>query len=157
MNRRIFWLVAFMLTGFAMHAQKVMMQLTNETIQEFTTSSVDQMNFQNNHFQFKFTDGTSQTINFSMISRIYFDESFSVSELNDEAPALSLFPNPAGEFITLQQTEQLSGLLEVFSMSGHLVKSFWMEGESLQLNLSDFESGVYFVRYQHTNLKFIKL
>lgn len=157
MKHKLLWLAAIALTSLNLQAQTVYMQMTNAEIQEFPAISVDNMNFQNNHLQFQLSDGTTQTINFSMVRRLFFDATFGINQLNSLQQELVLFPNPANDCIYLKQKGLSRQTASVYSVSGQQVKSFIIENDETRISLEGLDSGIYFIRCQSINAKMIKL
>jgi hypothetical protein len=64
---------------------------------------------------------------------------------NNKPPETRIFPNPTNDLLTIRST--LSGLcsIEIFSSSGRLLFNHNIEGPTLQIDLSSFQKGVYFI------------
>ena len=73
----------------------------------------------------------------------------SVSEL--EASAMSVYPNPATEFIMISG-EMIGEYVEIYDITGHIVRT----STDTKINVSDLASGLYIVRYGNAVLKFTK-
>ncbi len=70
------------------------------------------------------------------------------------APAIQLYPNPAGEQLII---ENVYGNVAILDITGKVVKTVKSNATRLSINLSDLSSGVYFVRLANGNVaKFIK-
>ncbi|MDX2278608.1 MAG: T9SS type A sorting domain-containing protein [Saprospiraceae bacterium] len=64
---------------------------------------------------------------------------------NQSRPDLSVFPNPATEFISVEDHSDLVGEISVISMAGRKVKLFtYTKGE--QYAVSDLPKGMYLVQ-----------
>jgi hypothetical protein len=64
---------------------------------------------------------------------------------NQSRPDLSVFPNPATEFISVEDHSDLVGEISVISMAGRKVKMFtYTKGE--QYYVSDLPKGMYLVQ-----------
>jgi len=60
-------------------------------------------------------------------------------------PELSVFPNPATEFISVQDKNDLVGFVHVISLSGRRVKEFeYSKGE--HCSVTDLPKGMYLVQ-----------
>ena len=57
----------------------------------------------------------------------------------------SLYPNPAGQQITLQSNLNGPFEMEITSLNGQLIRTERMEGPTHQIDLSSFQKGVYFI------------
>ncbi|MBO7444838.1 MAG: choice-of-anchor J domain-containing protein [Bacteroidales bacterium] len=68
-----------------------------------------------------------------------------------EAPEFTIYPNPATDILTVNG----EGLAEVYNTLGQMVISENVNGNA-QLNVSNLESGVYFVRMNGATQRFIK-
>ena len=73
----------------------------------------------------------------------------SVSEI--EASAMSVYPNPATEFIMISG-EMIGEYVEIYDITGHIVRT----STDTKINVSDLASGLYSVRYGNAVLKFTK-
>lgn len=59
--------------------------------------------------------------------------------------SFSVYPNPADDFVVLQNAK-VGDKLDLFDVVGKKVKSFQVESESQQLDISELKTGVYFAR-----------
>jgi glutaredoxin-related protein len=74
---------------------------------------------------------------------------------------VSVYPNPAYDFITIRKAYPEHMSVEITSSTGQLISSKEMDGTTLQLDLSSFEKGVYFITVRSkdflTTRKIVKL
>ena len=86
---------------------------------------------------------------------IYFTENcqgcFTGIEENPEAEVL-VFPNPVDDMLTIRSTQPRHMILEITSPGGQLISIQEMEGTTLQLDLSSFQKGVYFITIRSKDL-----
>ena len=68
-----------------------------------------------------------------------------------DAPQFSIYPNPATSILNVEG----EGLAEVYNALGQMVISENVNGNA-QLNVSNLETGVYFVRMNGGSQRFIK-
>lgn len=68
-----------------------------------------------------------------------------------EASAMSVYPNPATEFIMISG-EMIGEYVEIYDITGHIVRT----STDTKINVSDLASGLYIVRYGNAVLKFTK-
>ena len=66
---------------------------------------------------------------------------------------LTLFPNPANNFVTL--SGENFGTVRIYNTLGQLVDEFETNGTELRINTMSYESGVYFVKTDETTLRFV--
>ncbi len=74
---------------------------------------------------------------------------------------VSIYPNPATDFLTIQTRQKVYFSVEVFTMSGQLIYYSRLKGTSHQIDPSTFQKGIFFVRFRSkdfvTTEKIIKL
>ena len=75
----------------------------------------------------------------------------SISATNSEQ-VLKLYPNPASSSVTVELNEALAegALIQVFDVSGSLVKSKNVNGEKQTLDISDLQSGSYIIQVSNS-------
>jgi hypothetical protein len=66
---------------------------------------------------------------------------------------IKVYPNPAVDFVTVDLTADLDGVLSLLSASGQMVRSIQtiQEDTSIQMNVQDLPKGVYLVRWVGTD------
>ena len=70
--------------------------------------------------------------------------------------SFTIYPNPADNFVILQNAK-VGEKLDLFDVVGKKVKSFQVESESQQLDVSELKTGVYFARSNQVEaIKIIK-
>jgi hypothetical protein len=111
-----------------------------------------------------YKDDSTAVIMFQYISdlggAIYFDnvrfDSYDVLTVaeNNEIMSVYIGPNPASEFIYLKTDEILNLNVQIYSIAG--IK-LYDEPFSDRINISSFQSGVYFLKLGNKVLKFVKI
>lgn len=102
-------------------------------------------------------------VGFGMVGKITVNQkqttSTQIAEKNDR---IRVFPNPAKEFINLSIPTSMGSaqMLKIYSITGSLVDSKTISGNSAKYNLAQLKSGVYFVEIQTSDkrevIKFIR-
>jgi aminopeptidase YwaD len=64
---------------------------------------------------------------------------------------LSIYPNPAKEVLTIETDRSGLYTIEITTLSGQLLYSAKMVGPVIQLNLSSFQKGLYFLTIRSRN------
>lgn len=67
----------------------------------------------------------------------------------------SIYPNPAANFITIDLSK--ASHLDVVDFAGKIVKTIDMKSASEKIDISDLESGSYFIKTEYETKGFIKL
>ena len=73
--------------------------------------------------------------------------------INDNESSVSLFPNPANDFVTL--SGETLGTVRVYNALGQMVEEFVANGNELRINTMSYENGVYFVKTDEKTMKFV--
>lgn len=88
------------------------------------------------------------------VSAPNYENTLTVNEF--EQSSLVIYPNPADNFVVLQNAK-VGDKLDLFDVVGKKVRSFNVESESQQLDISDLKTGVYFARSNQLDaIKIIK-
>jgi N-acetylneuraminic acid mutarotase len=87
---------------------------------------------------------TFQNPPFSEVWRFNLDSLFVSTEEPDQL-AFSIYPNPTKDRLTIETDNHGPHTIEITSLNGQLILSVEMEGTTQQLDLSSFQSGVYFI------------
>jgi hypothetical protein len=77
---------------------------------------------------------------------------------NTTKQTLRIYPNPATNYITVEQGAEFQGpsTLRIHSANGALVKTATLDSTKTQIDVSAFPSGLYIVNAGNRNMKFIK-
>lgn len=78
-----------------------------------------------------------------------------VKEVN-KTKAVSFFPNPVKDQLTLKFQAKQSLEVEIYNILGVKVKTFVHEGASTQIAVGDLQNGVYFIRFNENGKQYIK-
>lgn len=70
---------------------------------------------------------------------------------------VKLFPNPANNSLNIEIKESCNCNLDIYSALGQKIKTYPMKINSIKINISDLEPGIYFIRIENSDFKFIKL
>jgi hypothetical protein len=92
------------------------------------------------------------------IDYTYPPNSTSVNEQSKRTPTISLYPNPAEEYITLSSPRS-NGLqsIRIRDVQGRLVLNIFQESTNQRINISDLPTGIYFLQLgQSESYKFVK-
>ena len=103
-------------------------------------------------------------VNISGSPGVYFTENCTGCATGMEAflySEISIYPNPVYDFITIRSVHPEHRSVEITSSAGQLISSKEMDGTTLQLDLSSFGKGVYFITIRSrdvlTTRKIVKL
>jgi hypothetical protein len=63
----------------------------------------------------------------------------------DTSPEVQIYPNPTAGLLTIETAETDLLHIEIFTLSGQSVFNRTIEGPSMQVDLSSFQKGIYFL------------
>ena len=78
------------------------------------------------------------------------------SEYPSSSNNFSIYPNPASDFVKISSTSSQPSVVKVYNCLGMLVEEFEMNSEEIEINVSDYNSGVYFVEVDGEVVKVVK-
>ena len=78
-----------------------------------------------------------------------------IDEIENEVN-FSIYPNPASDFVKISSTTGQPSVVKVYNCLGMLVEEIEMNSEEMEINVSDYNSGVYFVEVDGEVVKLIK-
>ena len=110
------------------------------------------------HFAFKYTS-TDQAAASWEIDYVKLIGKVTLSVDENDAQTISLYPNPASEQVSFELDNDAQ--VSVFDMTGRKVSEMNATAGNTQLNVSQLESGVYFINFRYANgstavAKFVK-
>ena len=68
---------------------------------------------------------------------------------------IEIYPNPASDFIKLSAISGQQSVVRVYNTLGMLVDEFEMNSNEIEINVSDYNSGMYFIEVDGTISKFV--
>lgn len=68
----------------------------------------------------------------------------------------NIFPNPVTDILTIDSNNSKTKEIELFTISGQQIKSFTSNNKSIQIDVSQFQSGTYILKINNIPYKFIK-
>ncbi len=74
------------------------------------------------------------------------EASASLSSYTKDDFKVSIYPNPASDFINIQDKDDVVGNVLVYNLAGRKIKSFSVDGNQL-LNIMDLPKGMYLVQF----------
>jgi len=66
-----------------------------------------------------------------------------IKDLNN-SPSISVLPNPTNGYLTVNFTQKAQ--MEILDINGQIIKSFNNEGKEMNIDLTNFPGGLYFLK-----------
>ena len=119
-------------------------------------SDISTIKFKSTKIVVKKNDDTSSDFYFSEIKKITFGQGETVIIENSETHTANIYPNPVKDNLTINNADTMFGSdIFIYSVTGQLVaKHSQWNGETI--DVSDLNSGIYYVKTNSTTLKFVK-
>ncbi|WP_317899397.1 glycine-rich protein [Aurantibacillus circumpalustris] len=81
-----------------------------------------------------------------------------VNELSEQNTFVSVYPNPNNGLFTVESKQISSGTIEIMDLSGKIIFTETVRGNTTQVNMGDYAAGIYFVKVKNeTSFEVIKL
>jgi hypothetical protein len=68
----------------------------------------------------------------------------------------TIYPNPANEYINIENLNRNNTEIFIFDISGKMVKNIITKSDMERIDISEFQRGVYIVKSLHFTAKFVK-
>jgi hypothetical protein len=119
--------------------------LDGETNQNYTNSFPDF----NNKYYWVITDNGGCKV------KTYFNKPTGVTEVNEAAISMKLYPNPASDYVNVEISETVKGeiSMEVFNLMGQKIQSVKAMNNKAQINIGNLPGGAYIVDCYSDGLK----
>jgi hypothetical protein len=152
----IFILCLIMSTS-EMTAQKLIIKMNNGVENNETLNTLQKLYFSDNQLIVDFKSGSDDIYYLSDIRKLYFDAEVSVDDNSmPEIPVLSVFPNPAGNFITVRDIPVDASSIFIYSIDGGLALTRTASSSLDKIDISRLPNGLYLVNVSGYTTKFVK-
>jgi hypothetical protein len=139
------------------NAQSLIIQMNDGIENTVTLSTVQKLNFSQTDLVVVFKAGSNDAYGLSDIRKLYFDANVSTGEdARIDAQRLSVYPNPAGNFITVKGIPDQAVTVSVYQTDGQLVLTETVTFSTLNIDVSRLQCGLYLVTALGRTTKFIK-
>ena len=75
---------------------------------------------------------------------------------NQEEISLNIFPNPVSSILTIESSQTLSNDIEIYDVNGKLIKTVKDYGNTIIIDVSAFENGIYFLNSEIGERKIVR-
>ena len=128
---------------------------TDGTVKEVVLANLNKITFPNPNMNLFYKNFTSESLVISSVRSMIFSTPTGVVSAFENV--LSVYPNPARNYIQLNNLRIEDKEIKIFNASGALVKCNSTGSFSQHVDVSDLSGGVYIIRVGNKMLKFIKL
>lgn len=145
---------SFLLINECSHAQSAIFTKTDGTTITGLLAGA-KITFTDDNLVFT-TASSSTTFHISDLQKITFDSSSSSINNNSSSPSLSIYPNPATDYIQVSGLSSEGNLVQIYRIDGALMKAQTATSSETTIEITSFAPGIYIVRANGQTLKFVK-
>lgn len=139
-------------------SQSLVIRMTDGTEHAALLSTVQNLTFTVNEMLLNFRNGVTDNYSLPSVRKLTFDTGTSThGSLTENSGKLTLFPNPAGNSLTLLNAPAAPGTAYIFSTDGRLVMQSIVNAENATLDLGTLKSGLYVLILNGQSARFIRL
>jgi len=150
-------LILMILPAVALQAQKLTLRLKNGNENTELLDNIQKLHFSQGQLLVDFKSGMEDAYSLADVQKIYFEGSVSVVEnLNAFSDKLMIYPNPAGDIITVTGFPEGTSRLSLYRMDGGLAISREITSSRETIEIGSLSSGLYFIHAAGFTTKFIK-
>ena len=122
-------------------------------------ANVHSVTFSNNNLVLNFSGGVLETYSVLSISKLYFKAVATGTESLATAISsgkLLVYPNPAGNVLHLQNPPDKDFIFQIYRIDGTLALQGQLQQGSRSINILTLNNGLYLLKINNMNTKFIK-
>ncbi len=154
---KMFILSVLMTNIFSINAQSIVIKTKSGVEISNAIAKVRKVTFSANSMSLLLNNEISNSFTLFEITKIFF-----ISDTNDyivpiDKGKITLYPNPAHNFITIRNLSGSVAQVSIYSVDGCLIKSIPAIGENDKINVADLTNGMYILMLNSIASKFIKL
>jgi hypothetical protein len=79
-------------------------------------------------------------------AQVSVDASGSFASYSRDDVKISIYPNPASDYVNVQDRDNSVGSVNIFNLAGRKIKSFAIEGSQM-LSIIDLPKGMYLIQF----------
>ena len=159
MKQSVFLLLAaFLVTGLYLenHAQKLILKFNNGDENAEQLNSIQKLFFSGDELVVDFKTGSDDVYAMADIRKLYFDAAVSVNELTTDRSHMAVYPNPAGDMITVKDIPVKEGMFRIFMMDGRVILGGNIHHDQTEIDVSGLPDGLYLFNVEGYTTKFVK-
>jgi hypothetical protein len=131
--------------------------LTNGTQQSTPLSSIKKITFSGTTMILNYSDGTQGLFASSEVQKLLFSSATATQTVLDDVKTLSVYPNPASDFIKLNNAPTGTNTVVIYRLDGAVLLTAQLNESNQQINITTLAKGFYLLKVNNQALKFMKL
>jgi hypothetical protein len=138
-------------------AQGMIVKMMDGAENHVTLNTIEKLNFSESDMVVVYKSGSNTNYDLSNIRKLYFDASISVHEINAlNNQALLVYPNPAGNSISVKGIPEKAGMISIYQMDGQTVMTEVVTSTEAIIDITRLPGGLYLLNALGRTTKFIK-
>jgi hypothetical protein len=139
------------------NAQRLVIRMNNGNENSEFLNTVQKLYFSDNELIVDFYSGSDDAYELSDIRKLYFDAAVSIDDITlQDINELTVYPNPAGNVITVLGIPAGAGSISVYRMDGRAVITRAVSSNHETINISTLQNGLYLLNAIGYTAKFVK-
>ncbi len=86
---------------------------------------------------------------------VWDEEHVGIKETNNSSK-IEIYPNPAKDIIKLSAVSNQPSAVKIYNISGAIIDEIDFNSNEIEINISEYESGIYFIEANGESIKFVK-
>lgn len=119
-------------------------------------TSLKKLTFSNGNIVLDLTNNVKDQYSMSSVRKLVFNTTSQTDELSSDHQTLTLFPNPATEYIQLVNIPSGTHQVTIFRLDGVAIYAGTLSSDDNQIDISAFPEGFYVLRMNNNAIKFAK-
>ena len=78
------------------------------------------------------------------------------TSIDEHQNAFMIYPNPAKDLVKISAISGQSSLVRIYNVMGMTVEEIEMNSDNIEINISDYERGIYFFNIDGNVVKVVK-
>lgn len=153
----IAFLLYLALNNQMLSAQNLILKMKNATEIQNSLSEIKKLEFSGDNFLITMNSGAMQTYTLHDIQKLYFGTITAINPVITPISTITLFPNPAQEFIEIKNIPASAFSIKIFQTDGKLIIQENVTETSKTLDISKLNPGLYILNILNQSSKFFKL
>lgn len=138
-------------------AQNLILRLNDASEIQNLLSEIKKLEFSDDKLLITMNTGIAQTCPINDVQKLYFGTIATINTDIEAHSTISIFPNPAQQFIEIKNIPVSANRIRIFQTDGKLIMQESTTETSKTIDISRLNPGLYIINIQNQSSKFFKL
>lgn len=149
-------LIVLSISCLKLGAQSMVIETTNGDLIAENLESIQNLKFSDLIMILKKNDSSTRSFNLLTVKKLYFSPETVSSVENTNIQSYIVYPNPSGDYIWIKDAPDQETSISIYSINGTMILQTTISAASNEINVSQFQAGLYFIKMNTQTIKFIK-